>query len=135
MDFQILTPQKNRRAKLVKFMMPSIMKQLGLDKFDAHVAIVIEKDSENLGATYELGSNIFFICLEPVKSMKDIGVTLCHEMVHVSQMIRGMLKTDENGDRIWMGKKYPADMHYTNRPWELNAYARQEIIFRRALDE
>jgi hypothetical protein len=63
----------------------------------------------------------------------DMGVTLAHEMVHVKQLAKGTLKV-KNGVKYWCGKRYSKNAKYLNTPWELEAFARQEILFRRAID-
>ena len=46
-----------------------------------------------------------------------------------------MLKPMGNGVNIWRGKKYTKKTKYLNMPWELDAFSRQEIVFRRAIDD
>jgi hypothetical protein len=62
-----------------------------------------------------------------------MGVTLAHEMVHVRQMAKGILKV-ENGVNYWRGKKYGKKTKYLDMPWEQDAFSKQELIFRRAVE-
>jgi hypothetical protein len=66
--------------------------------------------------------------------LKEIGLTLAHEMVHVAQMAKGKLKTAKNGSAVWCGKQYSKRTKYLNMPWEVDAFSKQEIIFRRAIE-
>ena len=68
------------------------------------------------------------------KSLSALGITLAHEMVHVNQLAKGILKFLPNQARIWKGKKYTKKTSYLNQPWELDAFAKQEIIFRRVIE-
>ena len=60
--------------------------------------------------------------------------TLAHEMVHVRQLAKGLMKFLPNQARIWKGKRYSNKTHYLDQPWELDAFARQEIVFRKAIE-
>ena len=60
--------------------------------------------------------------------------TLAHEMVHVRQLAKGLLRA-KNGKKWWRGKLYSNRVKYTDMPWEQDALARQEIIFRRAIGD
>jgi len=55
-------------------------------------------------------------------------------MVHVKQLAKGTLKPLGSGVNIWAGKKYSKKTKYLDMPWELDAFARQEIILRRAIE-
>jgi hypothetical protein len=80
------------------------------------------------------GIDSFLIAINP-QSIKSIGLTLAHALVHVKQFISGKLKTLDNGDQVWCGKTYGKDCKYMDQPWKLQAFARQEIIFRRCISE
>jgi hypothetical protein len=62
-----------------------------------------------------------------------MGLTLAHEMIHVQQMARGILKTVK-GINYWRGRKYSKKTKYLDMPWEIGAFSRQEIIFRRSIE-
>lgn len=56
---------------------------------------------------------------------------LCHEFVHLSQMLRGDLEIDEGTPSfIWRGIPFDATFPYRWRPWETEAFNKQEKIFR-----
>jgi predicted metal-dependent phosphotriesterase family hydrolase len=75
----------------------------------------------------------YVVVIQSKMSIKDIGLTLAHEMVHVRQMARGTLKS-VNGVNYWAGKRYTKRTKYLDQPWEQDAFARQEILFRKAID-
>jgi hypothetical protein len=54
-------------------------------------------------------------------------------MVHVKQIAKGKLKTVK-GINFWNGKKYSNKTKYLDQPWEIEAFSKQELIFRRAID-
>lgn len=56
-------------------------------------------------------------------SYEDIVETLFHELVHLSQHIRGDFDQDM---RMWKGKRY--DSSYLDLPWEKEAFYHQEIM-------
>ena len=125
------TPKK---AEFVRALMPSIIQQLGLTKSRKTVLVRIAKECEGMGMTVPLdGLDSYVIIIKPMK-LKDVGLTLAHEMVHVRQMARGTLQTVK-GVNYWCGKRYTKRTNYLDQPWEQDAFARQEIIFRKAIEE
>jgi hypothetical protein len=58
---------------------------------------------------------------------------LAHELVHVRQLAKGVLKITPRG-RTWQGRFYSKKTPYLQQPWEIQAFAQQEIVFRRAID-
>lgn len=53
-------------------------------------------------------------------------ITLAHEMVHVKQYVKGELKylSRKDEDR-WLGSIVRRDLHYYDRPWEIEAFGRE----------
>lgn len=123
-------------------LMPSMIKQLGLENSKKAVLVKVTEDVEPgmHGATLyiEVAECYLILIRKPSRLTKraiiDISTTLAHEMVHVRQLARGMMKFAPNKARIWMGKLYTKKTKYLDQPWELDAFARQEIIVRRAID-
>lgn len=65
--------------------------------------------------------------------MSQIMVSVAHEMVHVKQMAQGKLKYFVENDievAFWCGKRLE-HLPYLDRPWEIEAYGKQEIMARR----
>jgi hypothetical protein len=131
---QYLVEGYPNKAKFVKAILPSIIKQLGLTNSRKSLLIRIARECEGMGMTVPLhGLDSYVVIIKPMK-LKDIGLTLAHEMVHVRQMAKGILKMDK-GNTYWNGKKYSKKTPYLDQPWEQDAFARQEIIFRKAINE
>jgi hypothetical protein len=134
MEFKVSGSKRNK--KFVEAILPSIITQLGLDSSRKAVVIQIEDDgTPNMGTTIPIDVlNSYIVVVKPHRNLKEIGFTLAHEMVHVRQMAKGILKSVKNG-HTWAGKRYSNKTKYLDMPWEQDAFARQEIIFRRAIEE
>lgn len=131
-EYIIKTRSKKTKA-FIDSIMPSLIKQLGLTNSRKFVLIEICRLDGDNGLTVPLpGLDSYVIALKPAK-WQELGVTLAHEMVHVKQMVKGILKA-EAGAKWWRGKKYSKRTKYLNMPWEIDAFARQELLFRRALE-
>jgi len=55
-------------------------------------------------------------------SVREIIVTLFHEMVHVKQYSEGRL--EQIG--VWLGQKYDCD--YADLPWEIEAHETEKVM-------
>jgi hypothetical protein len=134
MEFKVCGSKRNK--KFVEAILPSMITQLGLDSSRKAVVIQIEDDgTSNMGSTIPVDAlDSYIVVIKPHRKLKDIGFTLAHEMVHVRQMAKGILKSVKNG-HTWAGKRYSNKTKYLDMPWEQDAFARQEIIFRRAIEE
>ena len=111
-----------------------MIEQLGLTNSRKAVLIRLERDCEGMGMTVPMDIvDSYVIVIQPNMSIKDIGLTLAHEMVHVRQMAKGILKT-RNGSKFWAGRRVGRHVQYLDQPWEQDAFARQEIIFRKAIE-
>lgn len=132
----LVTARNEKKRKFLDAIMPSMIKQLGLKTSRACVVIRVANECEGMGMTVPMeGLDSYVIIINPKLKLKEAGLTLAHEMVHVRQMARGFLKTAKNGSAQWCGKTYSKKTKYLEMPWELDAFARQEIIFRKAIDE
>ena len=115
-----------------------MISQLKLEKCTKAVVIRIADECEdNQGITVDLSSltGCYMVVIKPTRKLKDIGLTLAHEMVHVKQLAKGVLKNKNNGSHIWAGKTYGKKTAYLNMPWEIEAFSKQELILRRAFEE
>jgi hypothetical protein len=128
--------------KFIDSLMPSMIDQLGLSRSRRAVLVKITDDIEEgmQGATLNIEvADCYLVLIKKPKrvtkaSLLDMGTTLAHEMVHVRQLAKGQMKFLPNQARIWMGKRYSKRTHYLDQPWELDAFARQEILFRKAIE-
>lgn len=129
-------------SKFLDGLMPSMIEQLGLTRSRRAVLIKVTDEIEDgmQGATLNIEiADCYLVLIKRPKrvtkaSLLEMGTTLAHEMVHVRQLAKGQMKFLPNQARIWMGKRYNKRTHYLDQPWELDAFARQEILFRKAIE-
>ena len=135
MEF-VVEARNKRTKKFIEVILPSMISQLRLKNSRKVLVVrVSNKDiiDDNEGQTcYIPVADGIMVVIKP-QSFERMGVTLAHEMVHVKQMAKGMLKT-VNGVNYWKGKCYNRRTKYLNRPWEVEAFSKQELIFRRAIE-
>jgi hypothetical protein len=129
-------------SKFLNGLMPSMIEQLGLSRSRRAVLVKVTNEIEDgmQGATLNIEiADCYLVLIKQPKrvtkaSLLDMGTTLAHEMVHVRQLAKGLMKLLPNQARVWMGKRYSKKTHYLDQPWELDAFARQEIVFRKAIE-
>lgn len=132
-------------AKVQKFLdaiMPSIIEQVGLTNSRKAVLVKVTDDIQEgmEGATLNMEfADCYLVLIKPTKrvtkiSLLNMALTLAHEMVHVRQLAKGIMKFLPNNERVWMGKRYSKKTKYLDMPWELDAFARQEIVLRKAIE-
>lgn len=131
-----------RVSMFLDSLMPSMVNQLGLTRSRRAVLIKVTDEIEEgmQGATLNIDiADCYLVLIKKPKrvtkaSLLEMGTTLAHEMVHVRQLAKGQMKFLPNQARVWMGKRYSKKTHYLDQPWELDAFARQEILFRKAIE-
>jgi hypothetical protein len=134
MDYLVEAHSKQKK-QFIEAILPSMIKQLGLTNTRKSLVIRLEKDCEQMGYTVPIDIlDSYVVVIKPSMSIKSIGITLAHEMVHVRQMAKGILKI-KNGINYWCGKRYTKRTKYLDQPWEQDAFARQEIVFRKSITE
>ena len=122
-------------------LMPKMIKELGLTNSRRAVLVKVTKDTQEgmEGSTEYLDwADCYLVLIRPparqtLASTIQMSTTLAHEMVHVRQMAKGILKVTDKGT-YWRGRKYKKSTPYLQLPWEVDAFARQEIVFRRAIE-
>ena len=133
MEFLVETRSVKKR-KFIEAILPSMIKQLKLENSKKVLLIRVANECDGQGMTMPLnGLDAYVVVVKP-GWFADMGVTLAHEMVHVRQMAKGILKI-KNGVNYWCGKRYTKRTKYLDQPWEQDAFARQEIVFRKAITE
>jgi hypothetical protein len=133
--FFVVESRSKKSKAFVEHILPSMIKQLGLSRSRKVLVVRIANDlNEGVdGLTLPMpGIGSFMVVIKPGK-LEAMGITLAHEMVHVRQMALGILKT-EKGINYWRGKKYTRKTKYLNLPWEIDAFSKQELVFRRAIE-
>ena len=132
MEFYVEGTTKSR--KYVESLLPSMIEQLKLTKHKKLLHIILDPDLEDLGTTVPLkGLDTYLIVLKPLKDLQALGATLAHELTHVAQFAKGTLQLTPRGN-LWKGKYYGRKVPYLDQPWEIQAFAKQEIVFRRAIE-
>jgi hypothetical protein len=136
MEYNVRSRSKRTKAFL-EHLLPSMISQLGLENCRKPLYINVDKnlvDDCNYGMTsYLQRFDCIVVILKPCYHLERLGLTLAHEMVHVKQIAKGKLKTVK-GISFWNGKKYSNKTKYLDQPWEIEAFSKQELIFRRAID-
>jgi hypothetical protein len=133
MEFVVSGPK--RASAWCAALLPSLIDQLNLSNSRKTLIVIIERCTPgDVGYTIPVGTNSYAVVLAPNRNLTELGMTLSHEMVHVRQMARGILKKGKGGAYFWAGKSYSKKTPYLSMPWELDAFARTEILFRRAIE-
>lgn len=132
MEFYVEGGPKTRQ--FIEAVLPSMLTQLGLDSSRRLLMIKMDRELEDYGTTIPMtGIDTVLVVLKPRRNLIELGVTLAHELVHVRQLAKGILQMTPRGKK-WRGKFYSRRTPYLDQPWEQEAFARQEIVFRRAID-
>ena len=132
MEYHIEAGAKTRRY--IESVMPSMLTQLGLNRSRKLLVIKVDPDLAEMGTTIPLtGIDTFLVVLKPNRNWVTLGVTLAHELTHVAQFAQGLLKPTAKGT-MWKGRLYKTNHPYLDQPWEIQAFAKQEIVFRRAIE-
>lgn len=135
MEYKVVTRSETYK-RYIDYLMPGLIKQLKLEKSRAFVLIEVCKDvGENAyGSTTNLpGLDSYVISLRR-RPWAELGSTLAHEMVHVKQFVKGHLRV-ENGKKLWRGKHVTKRVKYLDQPWEREAFMKQEMLFRKAVEK
>ena len=133
-------PAKAR--EFLNSLMPSMISQLGLTRSRRAVLVKITQEiPEGLdGATLHIDvADCYLVLIKRPRQLTKLALlnmatTLAHEMVHVRQLAKGQLKYLTKQNRLWMGRRYTKKTRYLDQPWEQDAFARQEMIVRRAIE-
>ncbi len=134
---EYLVKSRSKQLKrYVETLMPGLIKQLKLERSKKFVLIEIAKNITPgaFGSTTNLpGLDSYVIALTPQK-WAELGSTLAHEMVHVKQFAKGHFQIVD-GKYFWMGKRVTKRVKYLDQPWEREAFSKQEILFRKAIEK
>lgn len=136
MEFKVEGSRRNK--KFIEAILPSMIHQLKLENSTKAVVIRVANEcGDNSGITVDLtqATGCYMVVIKPNRKLKEIGLTLAHEMVHVKQMAKGTLKSLKGGTHLWANKRYSKKTAYLSMPWEIEAFSKQELIFRRAIED
>jgi len=134
MEYLIETKSKRIKA-LFEIIVPRMLKELKLTRSRKTLLIKVCRDGidGHEGSTVSLDPIDSYVVLIKPKNLKEMGITLAHEMVHVKQLAKGTLK-QVDGVNYWNGKRYRKNHRYLNLPWEIEAFSKQELLFRKTLE-
>ena len=125
---------RGQTKRFVESLLPSMLEQLKLTTSKKFLHVMIDRDLEDLGTTVPLnGLDTYLVVIKPQKDKTLLGATLAHELTHVAQFAKGTLQLTPRG-KLWKGKYYGRKVPYLEQPWEIQAFAKQEIIMRRAIE-
>jgi len=134
---EYLIETRSKRTKILfEAIVPRMIKELKLERSRKTLFIKVCRDvpDNHEGSTSPLDMFDAYVVLIKPKNLKDMGITLAHEMVHVKQLAKGTLKCID-GVTYWKGKRYRKNHKYLNQPWEIEAFSKQELLFRRTLEK
>lgn len=140
MEFKVEADSK-KIQRVFKRLMPTVIQVLGLEKSRAAVFVKFTNDTvpeiADGYAQYLEGVDCYIVVIKPpLRLTHDAAIltlsTLVHEMIHVRQMVRGLLKYDSG--KIWCNRRYPNDLPWIERPWEIDAITKTDINVRRILE-
>lgn len=86
----------------------------------------VKLDDEYAGFCVKLDKRSYVIELDYKISIRDMCLTICHEMTHVKQFIRQELEYTDHSV-IWKSRKYTTD-DYLAQPWEKEAIKEEAIL-------
>ena len=120
--------------RFIESLLPSMFAQLKLTRSKKFLFIKVDADLESSGECIPLkGLDTYLVVLKPNKDVCALGITLAHELAHVAQFAKGTLQLTPKGKR-WKGKFYGRKTAYLDQPWEIDAFSKQELVFRRAIE-
>lgn len=134
---EIAVDGRTRSKKFIEAMLPSMVRQLGLERCRKALLIRVANECDGeAGLTVDMSkwTGAYLVVLTPNRNLVELGLSLAHELVHVKQLASGVLKQLRSG-HTWAGKRYSKKTPYLDQPWEIDAFSRQELIFRRAILE
>lgn len=133
---EVKVEASRRNKKFIEALMPSMFKQLKLENSKRVLLIrVADECGNDQGITMDLGENLgIVVVIKPRKNLKDVGLTLAHEMVHVKQYATGELRDYVKSTSLnrWQGKIIDdSKISYWDRPWEIEAFGREFGLYAR----
>lgn len=134
MEFSIQT-RKSAKKNAINALMQWLIRDLKLENSKVFVQVILTSDVDNLGELHQIQPGCFVMAIRSKLTLTQTLQTVCHEMVHVKQFARGILANcQESGDLVWRGKRYSRDSDYYTQPWEVQAFSKEILLFRRATE-
>ena len=121
-----------------------LMGKRTIDNLEIHIKLkrgLYKKDNTEGTAIWEFGESYppkeFTIELDCGVKIRNMLITLAHEMVHIKQWRKGeMYEYAKLGKVRFMKTKYDMnDLNYWDYPWEIEAFGRQLGLFVRFCED
>jgi hypothetical protein len=126
-----ITCKNPARRVMLELITPKVIDMLNIrSNKTLNIAVTPYCPSEGTADIFE---NEYIILLPIKTSIKDLGIALCHELVHIKQMVTGKLYRNSAGT-VWCGRQYTDSTDYLYTPWEIQAFNMQELVFRRVIE-
>jgi hypothetical protein len=134
MRYEVFSNSSPKR-RLILGILPSALSQLNIERSTFSLQVFASSNIQGTGLTaLDEELKLISVFINRGLHLKETGIAFCHEMVHVKQLAAGKLK--RFSDRFtWAGKNFCLTTKYMDRPWELQAFAKQEIIFRKSIEQ
>ena len=86
-------------------------------------------EKDGLTIQSETKPNRFMVYIGKNHDQADVLRVIAHEMVHVSQIVKGDLKLDHKAVKVyWKGQEVDLKkMRYNQRPFEIEAYKKEKL--------
>lgn len=127
--------RKGRKADALETMAGFLAGKFGIIEADVELTLMYSKDQiKETGANGLVGTpeGRIVVCLDSRLEFTVALMTMAHEMVHVRQLVTGVLRYEMQGDTeiiLWHGVRYPSGFPYLRRPWELEAMREEKILY------
>jgi hypothetical protein len=130
----VLTGRDTLRARMVLFQVNWLIKALNLSNYKSTLEVIpkrgLNQKTGGVGLSGRNGTRIGFAYDTKLKD--DLFRTVSHEMIHIKQLLKGQLRYEMDGNEevvFWRGKRFDTSKcAYIDRPWEREAYSKQEIL-------
>ncbi len=134
MQYEITTRKSVKKNALTN-LMAWLVADLKLTNAKAFVQVILTEDKNALGQVSQIAPGYFVVTLGKRLSLEKTLQTMCHEMVHVKQYVKGKLRNcPDTGDFIWCNMHFPRKTDYYQQPWEIQAFSQEILLFRRATE-
>jgi hypothetical protein len=122
------------KKELIEVLAKWYVRKFGLTKSKYTLNVLLNQSPlmygpHELGAVVDVRGYDIYIRIRSTLDKFKLIKTFGHEMVHVKQIAKGQLKAEERSF-LWRGKRYPLTTRYSNRPWEIEAMSKEEILYR-----
>jgi hypothetical protein len=94
-----------------------------------------KQNDMDLGASIVGTDDQYIIYINEMSRITSTKI-LAHELIHLEQYDSGRLRVIKNGVVIWEGKEMNVlDIPYNDRPWEREAFKRQDDLEKKLLEK